>query len=202
MHEQSLGSISFVISAAYTFTFANAIFFMVAIDPNKPFGIENIEFNLERLMCAVICMVMTLRYFFGNNQYIYDVMNSNKNPWVKFYHFLFIALQSVILLISSYFIPDTNIFIWTILILFGVELFWYLLTFIVDREGVWPNDQNKRIDFLIAETYNFVFFAGVIILTCVIDDSNLKLISLVFMLFLINTIYDLKKNMSSYMGSS
>lgn len=202
MNEQSLSSISFVISAAYTFTFANAIFFMVAVDPNASFGIGNIGYDYQRLLCGIMCMVMALRFFFGNNQYIYEIMNSQRGAWVKFYQFSFIAFQSVILLVSSYFIQDTELFVWTMVALFGVELLWYVLTFIVDREGVWPNSREERISFLVAELFNFGFFAGVIVLSCLMSDRAAVWLNWVFVLFVVNTVYDLRKNMASYMGSS
>lgn len=205
MNEQSISSISFVISAAYTFTFANAVFFMIAIDPTASFGAANIGYDYQRVICGIICMVMTLRFFFGNNQYIYEVMNSKRGAWKKFYQFSFIAIQSVILLVSSYFIRDTELFVWTMVLLFGVEVLWYLLTFLVDREGVWPTSpekENERIPFLVAELFNFGFFAGVLVLSWLTDDRSTFWLNWVFLLFAANTYHDLKKNMPYYMGST
>jgi len=201
MASQSLNSISFVISAVYTVTFANTIYLMTVKDPMIPFSLENMQWDYNSVICGVISLIMTLRFFFGNNQYISDVMDSDvKTPWIKFYHFMFIAIQSVVLLITSYSIPNKVDFISGITSIFIIELLWYIVTFFIDRKGVYPDDKKARNDLLIAEISNFGFIICVVVVTFFINTSSIWWLFLVFLAFIINTAIDLRKNMPIYMG--
>jgi hypothetical protein len=201
MNSQSLNSISFVTSAVYTVTFANTIYLMTVKDSSISFSLSNMSWSIDRVLCGIISLIMTLRFFFGNNQYISDVMSDkSKLPWVKFYHFIFIAVQSIILLICSYSIPNYISFINVITCLFSIEVIWYFLTMVVDKKGVLPDKKEDRKAFFYAEMTNLGFVVGVFLLSLFICKTNILWLWLVFLLFLINTIIDAKKNISVYMS--
>ncbi len=200
MSNQSSNSMSFVISMAYTFTFANAIFLITTDDPTGNFDPNNITFELERSICGAICLIMTLRFFFGNNQYISDVMDDDsRGAWQKFHQFFFIALQSVILLISSYAIPYTVKFVQLTTALFVIETVWYAITFFVDPCGVRSKDGSVDVDFLKAQIFNFWYWVSSLIFLSI--DVGASLLSVfVGIIFIINTAWDVRKNISYYMG--
>lgn len=201
MNNQSLNSISFVISAVYTVTFANTVYLMTVNDPSQSFSLNNMVWMTDRIICGIISLVMTLRFFFGNNQFISDIMlNTSKSPWLKFYHFCFIALQSMVLLICSYNVQDRVNFVYGIISLFGIELIWYILTFIVDKKSVWADKPEERIPFFYAQLSNLGFVIGVLLISTFFSHYNLIWLWVVFLLFLINTIIDLIKNMPTYMS--
>jgi len=203
MNSQSINSISFVINAAYTFTFANAIFLITTDNPSAGFNVNTISFTLERSLCGIICLIMTLRFFFGNNQYIADVMaDSTRTAWQKFYQFSFIAIQSIILLISSYSINDTIFFISSIAILFLVENLWYVLTYFVDSVGIKNDDGTIDQKFFLAQLINAVYWVGSFIILHYCSSNPTLALILVFVLFIANTVWDAKKNMPYYMSAS
>ena len=202
MHSQSLSSIAFVITAVYAVTFANSIYLMTVSDPDIGLSLTNIEFEVERSICGVIALILTLRFFFGNNQYIADVMRDvTRTPWVRFYHFLFIAIQSIILLIASYSIADSSTFIYGITGLFGLEVLWYFLTMLVDRKGVLLDDPKECRAFFWAEMTNIGFVAGVALVSFFLPDTSIWWLLSTFMLFLLNSAYDARKNMATYMAT-
>lgn len=201
MSNQAGDSIGFVISACYTYTFANSIFFMITSPGSESFSLDNIEFSWARTICGVMCLVMAMRFFFGNNQYISDVMNdAHKSPWRKFYQFAFIALQSAVLLISSYFIPNTEAFIAVIAGLFFIEILWYALSILVDPSSVLLENEQDRRAFLIAEMVNGGFLVGVCVVWWLVPAPVETKLLLVFVMFAINTVHDAMKNMPNYMG--
>ena len=203
MNEQSTNSINFVISAAYTFTFANSLFFMLLADAEKPVSLENIDLTASKTAAGLICLTMSLRFFFGNNNYIYAVMiDPSRGPWQKFYQFWFIALQSVILLFASYVINQPRVFVATIILLFVVETVWYIMTFVVDPEGVKNNEGDLDMPFLRAQVTNFLFWAFSVLLYCNLRESADALMLGVLMIFALNTAYDAWKNMPGYMGTA
>lgn len=193
---------SFVLNAVYTFTFANSIFILSSNNPGAGFNPSNIGFSFERTLCGIICLIMTLRFFFGNNQYIADVMADNdRGAWQKFYQFSFIALQSVILLITSYLIRDTRVFVLSMTILFIVETVWYIVTVFVDRDGILNKKKQFDWSFFYAQLTNAAYWIGSLILLKTIPNNDIFLIILIFVIFFFNTVWDAKKNMAYYMGS-
>ena len=194
---------TFVITAAYTVTFANAIYLMTVNNPDATFALTNMSFALERVLCGIVALIMTLRFFFGNNQYLADIMGDpQRGPWVKFYHFFFIALQSVVLIICSYSIRDSKVFVYGIGGLFALEIAWYFLTMVVDKEGVLPADLVARRQFFIAQMTNLGFIIGIAVASCLMGAGSLTWLIVVFVLFLANTAYDVTKNIGAYMGCS
>lgn len=201
MPSQSSGSITFVISAVYTVTFANSVYLMTVNDSSAPFALTNMKFTIDKTLCGIISLIMTLRFFFGNNQYIHDVMeDKSKSPWIKFYHFIFIAIQSVVLLVCSYSINDYVAFIYGTCGLFAIEVFWYFLTMLVDRKGVLPDDKQACLSFFYAEMTNLLFVVSVLIVSLFVEKSTGTWLWLAFVAFLINTIIDARKNISTYMS--
>lgn len=207
MNEQSIASTSFVISAVYTFTFANSVFFGIAEDPTKSFSPTNVSFVFQHIVCGLMCIILTLRCFFGNNNYIYNVLKKDElNHWVKFYHFSFIAIQSVILLISSYYVQTPFQYAASLVLFFAFELLWYLLTFAVHRDGVWMADPIERREMAVAQFYNAVLAGGIIFVSWSLDVWSDQAVTgtwlfWVIVLFAANTAYDAYKNMPGYMGT-
>lgn len=198
---QAQSSINFVISAVYTVTFANTIYLMTVDNPEKPFSLINISWNLERVMCGIMALIMTLRYFFGNNQFIADVLqDKHRTAWQKFYHFFFIALQSIILLICSYTIRLYIDFIIGITWLFAIEVMWYFLTMLFDKNCVLPQKKDERIAFFFAEMSNLAFVAGLLLFPLIYCERDIIWLMFAFFLFLANTFIDVKKNINSYMS--
>jgi len=191
---------TFIITVAYTGTFANTLYHMLISDLSKRFSLANIEFSLANLLCGAISLIMVMRFFFGNNQYLSEVMqDEERSPWVKFYQFFFIAMESVILLIGSFSIRNQRTFVYVITALFIFEVVWYFLTMLVDRKGVLPDDPKQRWGFFWAEMTNAGFVVGVVGLSLTMDQNGIGWLWGVFGLFLANTVYDVKKNMGSYM---
>ena len=201
MNSQAISSMSFVITAAYTVTFANSIYLMCVKDQNVPFSISNTAFDIERVCCGIIAIVMTFRYFFGNNQYLDEVMNDAKRgPWVRFYHFSFIALESVVLVVSSYSIRETSTFVCSVTWLFVIEVVWYLLAVWVDRRGVLPEDASVRRSFLVAQSANVGFVIGVVGASILLSAGSRWWLMTIILLFAGNTTIDAIRNMRAYMG--
>jgi hypothetical protein len=201
MNSQSLTSISFVITATYTVTFGNTIYLMTVSDGSAPFSLNNMQWSTEKVICGTIALIMTLRFFFGNNQYIADVMlDQQRTPWVKFYQFFFIAIQSVVLLLCSYTIPQSTLFVNGITALFSIEVCWYLLTMIIDKKGVLPDDPRERWAFFYAELWNLAFVASVLISNLIFEEKDVWWLCVIFLSFLINSAIDAKKNMKAYMS--
>ncbi|WP_299210554.1 hypothetical protein [uncultured Tateyamaria sp.] len=94
----------------------------------------------------------------------------------------------------------------SVAVFFVFELFWYFLTFAIHPSGVLLENPEDTKEFAIAEAFN-AFLAGGIIAACYLFDVwsdatvTTTWINAFFALFVINTIYDLKKNMKDYMGS-
>jgi hypothetical protein len=175
---------------------------MLAQDAESSIALSNIGFTLPKVGCGLICLTMSLRFFFGNNNYIYGVMtDNNRMPWQKFYQFSFIALQSIILLFSSYLIGQTRPFIQTIIALFMVETLWYGLTFLLDSKGVRNQKGNVDKEFFIAQLTNALFWLLSIILYWYESEREKVLVLGVLFLFSLNTAYDAWKNMPQYMGA-
>lgn len=201
-NDQAMSSMTFVISAAYTVTFANSIYLMSVKDENVPFSISNMQFCVERALCGCFSLIMTLRYFFGNNQYLDGIMkDQQRSARARFYHFGFVAVQSVILVVSSYSIRNTWTFISCITLLFAIEVIWYLGALIVDVNGMWMCDRNVRNGFLLTEATNVGFVLGVMISRyCLSRRPNLCL-AFIVLFFLWNSAIDLVCNLESYMGT-
>lgn len=200
VRSHALRSMWFLITTIYTGTFANIVYLMLVEDTSQRFSFSNMAFSIEPIICGTIAVILTLRFFFGNNEYLENVMmDPEKSPWVRFYHFSFIGIQGLILLITSFSIRNTSIFIYGIIGLFILELLWYLITMIVDTEGVLPEDQEALWGFFRAEMTNLGFVVGVGILTLLMEPGQFGWLFSIFILFLGNTAYDVSQNMEIYM---
>ena len=67
MTKHSLTSSSFVINAMYTYTFGNTLFLMSVKEGTQSFAYKFVEISPPRILCGIMMLIMTLRYFFGNN---------------------------------------------------------------------------------------------------------------------------------------
>ena len=201
MNDLSITAILFVINAAYYYTFLNAAIYAITKDISKPLSIDNVELVAPKLACGVICLIMTLRFFLGNTKYIADIMkNPAKKAWIKFYHFIVIWAESFILLISSYFIPSRGIFVAITTGLFLAEVVWYALTGVIDSDSVTEEEQIGRPAFFLAQMTNGIFIFGVVLSYLALGVDSPWWIYVVSILFLLNTAFDLHKNIHSYMG--
>lgn len=199
--EQSISSISFVINACYSYTFANALRYMVLEDVAMGFSVSNLGFDWSRLLCGSICLILTLRFFFGNNNFIVEIMTDQEcGPWLRFYQFVCIVLQSIAILLSSFFVADPVYFVLVIGGLFVFEVVWYGLEFCIDRRVVWPDDRSERMAFFLAELTNFGFVAWILAGFWLFSSWGDLWLLYIFVGFILNTSYDLKVNMKSYMG--
>lgn len=193
-------SIGFLINASYTFTLANALFLMVALDPNKSPSLDNIQFDLKNLVCGGICFIVALRFYLGNNNYIFNVFASkNKSPWKKMYHLIFILAEGVFILLLSYAVQKYISFIGLIAILFWFEVVWYAITLFVDPDSL--NESSGTIDlgFLKAQMTNLILALGASALY-VFKVEQPQSIVILALLFATNTGFDLRENASTYVN--
>jgi hypothetical protein len=200
MAKHALTSSSFVINAMYTYTFGNTLFLMSVKEGTQSFAYKYVEISAPRIICGSMMLVMTLRYFFGNNSFLTKVLNdSAKKPWVRFYHFICILLESLLLLATSYFVPYSTKFVYSLTALIAVEVFWYVFTRAVDRDSVVLADTSAHRAFFWNEMTNAGFVASVAIVSAVSCTKGLAWLIAILIMFLANTAYDVYNNMPSYM---
>jgi hypothetical protein len=196
----SVSSISFVITAIYTYTFANALLQILEFNAKA----QNIQFragtNVETIVYALICMVMALRFFFGNNTYIDNIFSSPSSAVSRLYHFTVISLQSLILLGSSFLVVNPPKFALWIAALFFSELFWYLGCMLFLRKAIL--DDQGRLDKRLAknEIANFVMAGAALAAFIITRVPQQALVYILAFVFVVNTIVDLQINMRKYMG--
>ena len=147
-------------------------------------------------------LIMTLRYFFGNNSFLTKVMDEDngKGPWSRLYQFASILTESLLLLATSYLVPYSTRFVYAFTTLMGIEVVWYLCTRVVDKKSVVLEDPAANRAFLVAEMTNAAFVAGVVLLSAVSCSRGVAWLSGVLVLFIANTAYDAYINMPSYMS--
>lgn len=191
-------SINFVITAIYTVTFANAIYQVVHVDNGTAVEFRG-EVSTTVLLCTSMCMIMALRFFFGNNNFMDYVFSSPEGPVRRFYHFFVTVLQSLILLGSSYLVTNPYEFIRWLTVLFCVEIVWYGGCLLFSRSSI---SEGVRIDRRLMQNelantgVALTGFLGVVTL-----QSNPEALTwVVFVVFILNTAVDLKNNLGSYMG--
>ncbi|MCW6509834.1 hypothetical protein [Lichenifustis flavocetrariae] len=195
----SASSSSFVINAVYTYTFANTLFEVFAPDPDKGIHLRP-DADLAACLFAIICSVMTFRYFFGNNKFLEDMFKSDKEPGVKLFHFLTIILQSVVLLAISYLVRRKDEFVDWLACLFAIEVFWYVLCMIFDRDIVRTRGRLDR-KFFISEMSNASMLLVTVITLVPIPKHTGYDFTLMFMMFALNCAVDAWANMRNYMDS-
>lgn len=191
-------SINFVITAIYTVTFANAIYQVVHVENGAAVEFRD-GVSTTVLLCTGMCMIMALRFFFGNNNFIDYVFSSSEGPLRRFYHFLVTVLQGLILLGSSYLVTNPTEFIRWLTVLFCVEVVWYGGCLLFSRSSISDGiglDRKLMQNELANAGVAVTAFLGLVTL-----ESNPEALAwVVFAVFIVNTAVDLRHNLSSYMG--
>jgi len=194
----SATSINFVITAIYTVTFANAIYQVIHVDNGNAVEFRD-GVSTTVLLCASMCMIMALRFFFGNNNFMDYVFSSSEGSLRRFYHFLVTVLQSLILLGSSYLVTNPYEFIRWLTVLFCVEIVWYGGCLLFSRSSISDEmglDRKLVKNELANGGVAVTSFLGLVTL----ESDPEALAWVVFAVFILNTAVDLKHNLSSYMG--
>jgi len=186
----------------YTYTFGNTLFLMFVKEGTQSFAYKFVEISSSRIICGAMMLIMTLRYFFGNNSFLTKVLDeqNNKGPWVRLYQFSSILLESLLLLATSYLVPDPIRFVYCFTALMAIEVVWYVLTRAIDKESVVLADPAANKAFFWAEMTNAGFVAGVILVSEVSCTKGVAWLTAILVLFLANTAYDAYNNMPSYMS--
>lgn len=196
----SINSVSFVITAIYTITFGNSVIQILEFNDVERIIALRQGTSLPIVLCSLICMTMTLRFFFGNNNYV-DKIFSTPTPSIhRLYHFAIIAIQSLILLGSSYVIRNPVNFVIWICVLFVVELIWYLGCYLFIRGAISETDGKLNRLLALNEIANLGMVLGVVIPLFIFGLTNNYLIYLVTLIFIINSSIDIKVNLDNYMG--
>jgi len=196
---ESASSIGFVIGAIYTFTFVNAVYNAVRLDPDAGFALSNVTFDWVRLALGAMCLVTTLRFFFGNNIWVAQVLHSERSPWVKLYQLAFIGLESSLIAMASFEVSRPRSFLAVFGLVFLVESIWFALTHLVDRPSVAWGEFRDRRSFYIAQALNLAMWIAVA-LGLLVFQRNQWLVAFVGMPFAVNTAYDLRVNLAQYLG--
>jgi hypothetical protein len=193
-------SINFVITAVYTVTFANAIYQVAHIDKKYVvIGLRN-GASTTSLLCAAMCMVMALRFFFGNNNFMEYVFSSPEGPLSRLYHFSVTAVQSLILLASSYLVTNPQEFLRWLAALFWLEVGWYFGCLALSRASITKPDQRLDRRLVVNEITNAGVGLVAIAALVTLNGHTAAMVWLVFAAFLLNTAVDMKHNLRGYMG--
>jgi hypothetical protein len=81
----SATSFAFVITAIYTYTFGNAIYQLLEFN-EKTITIDmRGGTHLGIVACALMCMCMALRFFFGNNNYVDELYAKQQSAAARLY---------------------------------------------------------------------------------------------------------------------
>jgi hypothetical protein len=119
---------------------------------------------------------------------------------VRLYHFAVIAIQSLVLLGSSYLIRNPHRFVVWLIALFALEVLWYVGCRFFIRSAVSDESGNVNRMLLRNEYANLgLVVASTISLVTLPDHSDLLAIA-VGLFFAVNTAIDLQVNLASYMG--
>jgi hypothetical protein len=197
----SVNSISFVITAIYTGTFASAVYQILAFDEKTiSLGLRS-GVDVPILLCASICMIMTLRFFFGNNNYVDEIFAKRQSALSRLYHFFVIVVESLILLGSSYLVRNPLEFITWISVLFAVEISWYVGCLSFFRHAISNGVGQLNRPLALNELANVVMASGALVARRTLYQNSDLAIYIVAILFAANTAVDLKVNLKSYMGA-
>jgi hypothetical protein len=198
----SVSSISFVITAIYTGTFANALYQVLEFDEKAVHIQFRSEITTSALICVAICMIMALRFFFGNNNFIEGLFARKISSVRRLYHFSVTSIQSLILLGSSYLIRNTITFTKWLIVLFAFEVIWYVGCLLWDRAAISKPTGKLDMPLLKNEVANVMMAGGGCIALIAATGHPKVLISIVAILFGVNTVIDLRVNLKSYMGET
>lgn len=154
--------------------------------------------NVVTVMCTLICVIMALRFFFGNNAYIEDVFSKPGSAISRLYHFTVVSIQSLILLGSSFLVKNPEKFILWLGILFFVEVLWYIGCLIFLRGAI--SNEARRLDRSLAvnELANLIMAVVAVSVRHLPPETAVYISTAIFMG---NTAVDLKINLKKYMGT-
>jgi hypothetical protein len=193
-------SVNFLISAIYTVAFGNAVLQVISYD-NTSISIsisKGIDSSI--IICASICVVLSLRFLFGNNNFMEHLFESKSGTLARLYHFLVTMGESVILLASAFLVKKPYIFIKWIAVLFAIEVAWYLGCLLFAKEATTNGDGRLDMGLLANEIANFVMAAGFAVALWSAAGNQQVMAWVACGLFVANTAVDFKNNMSKYMG--
>ena len=200
MNSASSASINFVITLIYTVTFGNAVYQIVEYQETPAVLRMRPDITAGALVCAGMCMIMALRFFFGNNRFMEDIFANPHPAGQRLYHFLVTSLQSLVLLGSSYLIRNPPRFIRWLVLLFSVEVLWYLGCLLFIKSAVRDKQGAIASHLFVNEMANIVMAGGASMFLLAQGLPPNWLSFLVGFIFLGNTAIDLWANLSSYMG--
>lgn len=194
-------SISFVINAIYTFTFGNTALIVLADPTSGNFSLESIALDVEAAVCGLVALTLTVRYFFGNNVFIAEVFtDSSKNEYARLFHFITVATQSVMLLVASFEVRDTEQFFLIVASLFVLEAIWFAVCHLVDKPSVADSGNVAPLSDWIFQLFG-VSVAAIIVWFYVSSSSFAPWeVGVVAFLFACDTVEDLRENLKGYMG--
>lgn len=193
-------SIGFVITAIYTGTFANAVYQVLEFNETAITIQLRTTVTVSVLLCSAMCMIMAMRFFFGNNNFIEDLFTKPRSVGERVYHFLITTIQSLILLGSSYLIRNPPEFIKWLVLLFAVEVAWYVGCLVFARTSVRGKDGRLNLPLLANEIANLSMATGATIVLLSLGKYPNVSAYVVSALFVANTAVDLKVNLRAYMG--
>lgn len=196
----SASSISFVITAIYTYTFANAVFRVLEFNE----ALAEIQVRAGTTwsfsMCMAVCLTMALRFFFGNNNYVDRLYVQTIAPGKRLYHLTVIVVQSLILLGSSYLIRNPARFFAWVAALFAVEVLWYVLSALFVRDAVTKTDGTVDKPLAVNEAANLAMALGAFTAAGLWSSNPRTAITVAATAFALNTIIDFRVNFRAYMG--
>lgn len=196
----SASSISFVITAIYTYTFANAVSRVMEFnDRSVTIGFRD-DTSLVSFLCVFICLTMALRFFFGNNNYVDKLYREQHSAVERMYHLVVIVIQSLILLGSSYLIRNPALFFTWIAALFLVELIWYTVCALFLRHAIHGQDGKFDRQLAANEGVNLLMVIGAGFTAWQWTTLQVEAAFIAGAAFGINTVVDGWVNFTSYMG--
>ena len=200
MKETTTSSISFVITAIYTFTFGNAVYRVFDVDEVSSIIVFRDHITWVHMVFMVVCITMSLRFFFGNNSYVAHLFSISLSPWKRLFHLSIIIIQSLILLGSSHLIPNQTEFCRWIFWLFSIELVWYITCLLFLREATRDQEGKLNVSLLVNECANLVMAIMAVIATSLWLEYPTLMAVAFTAIFVLNTMIDLKVNLPAYMG--
>jgi len=146
-------------------------------------------------------MIMALRFFFGNNNYIAGIFSKPSSTISRLYHFTVISGQSLILLGSSFLIRNPHKFALWIAGLFLSEVLWYIGCMIFFKEAI--SNEAGQLDRLLRvnEAANLAMTLAAGIAGSIKPLSPGTAIYIVTAVFICNSVVDLRVNLKKYMGA-
>lgn len=192
-------SINFVVSAIHTATFGNAIYQVVAFDSgHATLGLRTGS-GFATLSCAAMAMILALRFFFGNNNFLDEIFRGSSSAGLRLYHFAVTVTQSLVLLGCSYLVRNPPSLVLWLAILFFVALLWYVGCIVVAPASVFDASGEFQQPLARNEAANVVLALGALVAWSTLDQIVWQIV-VVGSLFLLNTLVDLHSNLKRYMG--